>query len=133
MTESIYKTILRIKIHQSDRISVIVLIAVVVVLILTFIKIFFKERIIPKAILYFTGEVVDDEMYDDEYDEEEEEDDDDEDDDDDDGDDDDDEDDPKFKSNKNQSNKAKALTGNQKPPSQLGTDPKANPPECKQS
>jgi len=54
---------------------------------------FFRDRIIPRAVLYFTGEALEDE--DDDYEEEEDEDGDDEDDDDDDDDDDEEEDGPK--------------------------------------
>jgi nucleosome assembly protein 1-like 1 len=95
---------------------------------------FFKERLIPKAILYFTGEIDDDELDYDEYDDEEGEDDDLDDDDEDDDDDDDDEDDeePKHnKSNKGSNHRTKAITNSNK--NQSAADPKANPPECKQS
>jgi len=54
---------------------------------------FFRDRIIPRAVLYFTGEALEDE--DDDYEEEEDEDGDDEDDDDEDDDDDDDDEAPK--------------------------------------
>merc|ERR1712168_1756308 len=54
---------------------------------------FFRDRIIPRAVLYFTGEALEDE--DDDYEEEEDEDGDDEDDDDDDEDEDDDDEAPK--------------------------------------
>lgn len=94
---------------------------------------FFKERIIPKAVLYFTGEIADDECYD-EY--EDDEDDDDEDDEENEDDDDDDEEEEVV------DKKGKGGKGGNKPIAggkiggkggQVSGDGKNNPPECKQN
>jgi nucleosome assembly protein 1-like 1 len=86
---------------------------------------FFKERVIPKAVLYFTGEIADEDY--DEYDEEDEEDEDgDNEGHSDDDDDDDDDDEPKGKDNHKKNQKG----GKGKP----GKGGEANnPPECKQN
>jgi nucleosome assembly protein 1-like 1 len=96
---------------------------------------FFKERIIPKAVLYFTGEIADDECYDDFEDDEDDEDDDDEENEDDNDDDDDDDDDippPKGgKGGKGGNKPAGGKAGGKGGP--VSGDGKNNPPECKQN
>ena len=98
---------------------------------------FFKERIIPKAVLYFTGEIADDECYDDYEDDEDDEDDEDNSENDDDDDDDDEDDEPKFGGGDKKHGGGKGGKGGKpaggKGGPQVTGDGKNNPPECKQN
>jgi nucleosome assembly protein 1-like 1 len=97
---------------------------------------FFKERIIPKAVLYFTGEIADDECYDD-YEDDEDDDEDDDDDNEDDDNDDDDEEEENPRGGGDKKHGGKGGKGGSKPAiggkGQVTGDGKNNPPECKQN